>query len=202
MKHIIDKSFSFCYAHRVHNQTLNSAFTDRGETKCSCRHLHGHEGLVKVFLEEIVTGKNISENGMVVDFKNLSWFKNFLDDYLDHKMILDENDPLLPYEVPEIWNKGQTKLFEEFLIRDGSGFATVNLNKLVEMLKLDLMHPFDRALLEKYEGVVFVNFVPTSENLAGWLLQIAEEKMKGLDNVRVSAVEYWETPRSHCRVEN
>jgi len=137
-----------------------------------------------------------------VDFKNLSWFKNFLDDYLDHKMILDENDPLLPYEVPEIWNKGQTKLFEEFLIRDGRGFATVNLNKLVEMLKLDLMHPFDRALLEKYEGVVFVNFVPTSENLAGWLLQIAEEKMKGLDNVRVSAVEYWETPRSHCRVEN
>lgn len=202
MKHIIDKSFNFEYAHRVWSQELDAKYTDRGETKCACRHLHGHSGEVKVFLEEVVSGENISKIGMVTDFKHLSWFKNFLDDYLDHKMILDENDPLLPYEVSEIWSKGQSKLFEEFLIRDSKGFATVNLNKLVEMLKLDLMHPFDRALIEKYEGIVFVNFVPTSENLAGWLLTIADEKMRTIENVKVSAIEYWETKKSHCRVES
>jgi 6-pyruvoyltetrahydropterin/6-carboxytetrahydropterin synthase len=201
MKHIIDKSFSFCYSHRVWSQELNPQFTDRGNNKCACRHLHGHEGLVKVFLEEIITGVNVNSTGFVTDFLNLGWFKNFIDDYLDHKMILDENDPLLPYEVPEIWSKGQTKLDETFLVHDIRGFTTVNLNIFVERLKLDLMHPMDRALIEKYNGLVFVNFVPTSENLAGWLLTVAAEKMKDIDNVRVSAVDYWETPRSHCRVE-
>ena len=58
------------------------------------------------------------------------------------------------------------------------------------------------AIYEKYEGMVFVDFVPTSENLAGWLLEIAQNKMEGISNVRVKAVEYWETPKSHCRVEN
>lgn len=202
MKHIISKKFNFCYGHRVHNQNLNQKFTDRGNTTCACRHLHGHEGLIEVFLEEIITGKNVQSTGFVTDFLHLGWFKNFLDDYLDHKMILDENDPLLAYEVPEIWSKGQSKLFEELLIRDSKGFATVNLNKLAETLKLDLMHPFDRALLEKYEGIVFVNFVPTSENLAGWLLTIADEKMRNIENVKVSAIEYWETKKSHCRVES
>jgi len=57
------------------------------------------------------------------------------------------------------------------------------------------------AIFEKYEGMVFVDFVPTSENLAGWLLQVTQNKMKGIPNVKVSAVEYWETPKSHCRVE-
>lgn len=195
MKHIIDKSFNFAYGHRVHTQTLNSEFTDRGETCLACRHLHGHEGLIKVMLEEIVPGKNIANNGMVTDFKHLSWFKNFIDDYLDHKMILDFKDPLLPAEVPEIW--GVDSIDEKYLSRDDRGFATVN----IDLLDLNKDNVFDRAIYEKYEGMVFVNFVPTSENLAGWLLTVAAEKMKGIDNVRVCAIEYWETPRSHCRVE-
>lgn len=202
MKHIISKKFNFEYAHRVHNQRLNSEFTDRGETKCACRHLHGHSGIVEVHLEEVVTGKNITETGMVVDFKNLGFFKNFIDDYLDHKIILDKNDPLLPYEVPEIWSKGQAKLFEEYLINDDRGFSTVNLNILTEKMDLDQNHPYDLALIEKYEGIVFVDFVPTSENLAAWLLKIADEKIRKLENVKVSSVDYWETQKSHCKVES
>jgi 6-pyruvoyltetrahydropterin/6-carboxytetrahydropterin synthase len=195
MKHIIDKSFSFCYGHRVHNQRLDSNFTDRGEVCLACRHLHGHEGLIKVMLEEIKAGVNIADNGMVTDFKHLSWFKNFIDDTLDHKMILDFKDPLLPAEVPEIW--GVNSIDEKYLIRDDRGFATVGIGSL----DLSLDNQYDKAIYEKYEGLVFVDFVPTSENLAAWLMTVAAEKMKGIPNVRVSAVEYWETPKSHCRVE-
>jgi 6-pyruvoyltetrahydropterin/6-carboxytetrahydropterin synthase len=99
MKTTIDKSFSFCYGHRVHNQSLNTKFTENNDGCLACRHLHGHEGLIKVFLEEDYSPEageisNIEKTGMVTDFKHLGWFKNFLDDVLDHKMILDINDPL------------------------------------------------------------------------------------------------------------
>jgi len=57
------------------------------------------------------------------------------------------------------------------------------------------------AIIEKYEGIILVDFVPTSENLAAWLMLIAQEKMKDLPNVRVKAIEYNETPKSHVRVE-
>jgi len=99
VKHIIDKSFSFCYGHRVHNQRLDTNFTESGDACLACRHLHGHEGLIKVFLEEEKTGINVQSTGMVTDFKHLGWFKNFIDDTLDHKMILDIKDPLLPNEL-------------------------------------------------------------------------------------------------------
>ena len=191
MKHIIDKSFSFCYSHRVHNQTLDTRFTDRGENLCACRHLHGHEGLVKLFAEEVIAGKNIKSTGMVVDFKMMSWFKNFIDDILDHKMILDINDPLLPHEVPEYY--GVDSLNFEKLEQYPQGYWTPKLSELPENVS--------QAIFEKYEGIVFVDFVPTSENLASWLLTIAVDRMKDIPNVKVCALEYWETPRSHCRVE-
>lgn len=191
MKHIIDKSFSLCYGHRVHNQRLDTRFTDHGESCLACRHLHGHEGLIKLFLEEIIAGKNIAESGMVVDFKMTGWFKNFIDDVLDHKMILDVKDPLLPHEVPE-YIKGGELDFDKCESHP-EGYWTPVLSYLPK--------DTSQAVLEKYEGMVFVDFVPTSENLAAWLMTIAAKKMEGIPNVRVCAVEYWETPRSHCRVE-
>ena len=202
MKHIIDKSFSFCYGHRVHNQRLDTEFTESGDTCLACRHLHGHEGLIKVFLEEEIVGVNVSSTGMVTDFKHLGWFKNFIDDTLDHKFIMDIQDPLLPSELSELHSLDTKELDTQYLITDNRGFSTIALGQLVEDLSLDLDNPGDRAIYEKYEGIVIVDFVPTSENLAGWLLTVAQEKMKGIPNIKVSAVEYWETPKSHCRVES
>ena len=191
MKHIIDKSFSFAYGHRVHNQRLDTNFTESGDACLACRHLHGHEGLIKLFLEEIIAGKNIAESGMVVDFKMTGWFKNFIDDVLDHKMILDVKDPLLPHEVPE-YIKGGELDFDKCESHP-EGYWTPVLSHLPK--------DTSQAVIEKYEGMVFVDFVPTSENLAAWLMTVAANKMSGIPNVRVSAVEYWETPKSHCRVE-
>jgi 6-pyruvoyltetrahydropterin/6-carboxytetrahydropterin synthase len=65
----------------------------------------------------------------------------------------------------------------------------------------DIDSPKNKAIFEKYEGTVLVDFVPTSENLSAWLLTVAQKRMADLPNVKVSAVEYWETPKSHCRVE-
>jgi len=94
------------------------------------------------------------------------------------------------------------ELDTQYLITDSRGFSTIALGQLVEDLSLDLDNPGDKAIYEKYEGIVIVDFVPTSENLAGWLLTVAQEKMKGIPNIKVAAVEYWETPKSHCRVES
>jgi len=55
------------------------------------------------------------------------------------------------------------------------------------------------ALIEKYEGMVVVDFVPTSENLTRWIFDIVQERMREL-NVKVESVEFWETPKSHCKV--
>lgn len=199
MKWIIDKSFNFCYGHRVHNQRLDTKFTESGDACLACRHLHGHEGLVKVFLEETLGGTNVQDTGMVTDFKHLGWFKNFLDDTLDHKFIMDLQDPLFKTEFPICLNdrglEANTHLMNE-------GFRIPNLDVVRGYLKDNQITGVEAdAILEKYEGAVFVDFVPTSENLSGWLLKVCVEKMSGLSGVKVKAVEYWETPKSHCRVE-
>jgi len=192
---------------RVHNQRLDTNFTESGDACLACRHLHGHEGLVKVFLEEIDIGKNVGATGMVTDFKHLGWFKNFIDDTLDHKLILDIKDPLLEEELPYLLDDDGKINLEEYCYKIPEGFWIPNLGALKATLdEYILKYKFDEskaaAIYEKYEGLVLVDFVPTSENLAAWLLKIASEKMKGIPNVRVAAVEYWETPKSHCRVES
>lgn len=211
MKFIIDKSFSFCYGHRVHNQRLDTNFTESGDACLACRHLHGHEGLVKVFLEEdtdfvkIANGgqTNVQKTGMVTDFKHLGWFKNFLDDTLDHKFIMDLKDPLITHEfstiaLPPV--SGGTIM--DYLHKMPEGYYVPDLD-FIKKHTDSVGYPPEiaDAIFEKYEGAVFVDFVPTSENLSGWLLTVVQEKMKDLDGVRVKAVEYWETPKSHCRVE-
>ena len=197
-KWTIDKSFSFCYGHRVHNQRLDTNFTESGDACLACRHLHGHEGLIKVFLSG--DAKNVETTGMITDFKHLGWMKNFLDDTLDHKFIMDLQDPLISHEFPELANEGIInkariyKMAEGYYVPDMSYIAKVVQDQGLYGAKAD-------AIYEKYEGAIFVDFVPTSENLAGWLFDIASEKMKPLDGVHVVAIEYWETPKSHCRVE-
>ncbi|MCT7650443.1 6-carboxytetrahydropterin synthase [Aliarcobacter butzleri] len=168
MKWKISKEFDFCYGHRVWSQTLNIDFSLDACLKC--RHLHGHQGKVIVYLES-----NELNNSMVTDFKHLNWFKAFLDDVLDHKFILDINDPLFSTLVPNIK--------KEDLIKFDEGYFSINLTN------------FKNEELELYESYVVVDFVPTSENLSAWFLKIVQEKMNGL-NIKVSKIEFLETPKS------
>lgn len=206
MKHIIDKSFSFCYGHRVHNQRLDTKFTESGDNCLACRHLHGHEGIIKVFLEEEVPGINVAKTGMVTDFKHLGWFKSFIDDVLDHKMILDIKDPI--HAEQSIWLLDDDENIDMGLLHKmPGGYWIPNLTFIQEQLqkwewvKTPEGKAKADAIIEKYEGYILVDFVPTSENISAWLLSVVQNKIKALDGVKVTAVEYWETPKSHCRVE-
>jgi 6-pyruvoyltetrahydropterin/6-carboxytetrahydropterin synthase len=122
---------------------------------------------------------------MVTDFHHLNWFKKFINDNLDHKFIIDINDPLFETIIPHFKTKKE-------LIKHEDGFFTPNL----EIIKDEKEH-----IKELYEGYVIVNFVPTSENLSKWLLEIVQKKMKKID-VYVSHIEYYETPKSRSTYYN
>ena len=77
----VSKSVSFCYGHRLLNY------------KGKCQHLHGHNARAVITLESDV----LDERGMVEDFselKRLVW--SWLDEEIDHTMLLHRDDPLLP----------------------------------------------------------------------------------------------------------
>lgn len=176
MKWNISKQFDFCYGHRVWSQELNKEFAL--DDCLMCRHLHGHQGKIIVHLES-----DTLHNGMVTDFKHLNWFKKFLDDTIDHKFIIDINDPLFDTLLPHYKEK---KAFHKM----SQGFMIPDLT----MVANEPSH-----IQELYEGYIIVDFVPTSENLSSWLLQIVQEKMAKI-GVKVSHLEYFETPKSSSTV--
>ena len=176
MKWQISKQFDFCYGHRVWSQELNK---DYALDDClMCRHLHGHQGKILVHLESETLQK-----GMVTDFKHLNWFKKFLDDTIDHKFIIDINDPL--YETLLPFYKDKQNLH--------------NMPQNYKIPDLSIIKDEPTYIKEMYEGYIVVDFVPTSENLSAWLFEIVQEKMEKI-NIKVSHLEYFETPKSKSTV--
>ena len=213
-KWLIDKQFSFCYGHRVWSQELHPDFCEKNDTQCKCRHLHGHEGLVHVFLE----GTKL-ERGMVTDFKHLGWLKNFLDSNLDHKFVLDINDPIFCKLLNVTSNDGSVEAHHGMAcglhFRDNSMWVDVidedDMTKVYKSLRLvevyvpgtdhivgwnlDVSELKDNAEKEVYEGYFLVNFVPTSENFCKWLYDAVAIKMAQI-GVKVARVDWFETPKS------
>ena len=185
-KWVIDKQFSFCYGHRVWSQKLNQDFCEYGDYACKCRHLHGHEGLVHVFLE----GEEL-ERGMVTDFKHLGWLKNFLDKNVDHRFVIDKNDPMFSYMVGMLWGSVSE---EPMQLRE----IFVPGTDVIAGFELDLtsiQHLSETPDYETLEGYFIVDFVPTSENLSKWIYDVAQAKMFQL-GIRVSQIDWYETPKS------
>lgn len=174
MAWVIDKQIEFCYGHRVHTQTLNGEYA--ADLKCACRHLHGHEGSVRVFL----TGDGLDKTGMVTDFRHLEWLKKWVNEYIDHQFVLDINDPLYGQII------GKRELIPVYIPN----------TETVAGWHLDLsdLEP-NSPQYEYYEGFMIVDFVPTSERLSEWLAHLVDWKMSKL-GVRVDRVEWNETPRS------
>jgi 6-pyruvoyltetrahydropterin/6-carboxytetrahydropterin synthase len=166
----ISKSFNFCYGHRVWTQELNKEFSL--DSQCKCRHLHGHEATVDVTLRS----NELDKSGMVTDFKHLNWLKQWLDDYVDHKFIMDKNDPLFTTMFKP--NRDDVSLIPI----DGNGYVFEMQNKI------------ESSLAEYYEGFFIVDFPPTSENLSKWIYEFTKTKMKPL--CEVSSVTWHETPKS------
>jgi 6-pyruvoyltetrahydropterin/6-carboxytetrahydropterin synthase len=78
----VTQEIEFCYGHRL------LAYSGK------CRHLHGHNGRAVIVLE----GEQLDDRGMLVDFAEIKTaLRSWIDDELDHRMILCEADPALPH---------------------------------------------------------------------------------------------------------
>ena len=77
----VTKTVEFCYGHRLL------------EYDGKCKHLHGHNGLLEMDIE----ADSLDSLGMVMDFTEVrDIVKNWVDDNLDHKMLLRRDDPVAP----------------------------------------------------------------------------------------------------------
>ena len=78
----VTREISFCYGHRLLGYNGK------------CRHLHGHNGKAVITLG----AESLDELGMVVDFSRLKRVVGgWIDEALDHKMLLHKDDPLLAH---------------------------------------------------------------------------------------------------------
>jgi 6-pyruvoyltetrahydropterin/6-carboxytetrahydropterin synthase len=77
----VTREIEFCYGHRLLNY------------EGKCRHLHGHNGRAVIVLQ----GPELDAQGMLVDFGEIKQHvQKWIDDNLDHTMLLGRDDPLLP----------------------------------------------------------------------------------------------------------
>lgn len=77
----VSKAIEFCYGHRLLNYDGK------------CRHLHGHNARAEIELNSL----ELDERGMVLDFSEIKKaVKSWIDDNLDHVMILNEKDEIIP----------------------------------------------------------------------------------------------------------
>jgi 6-pyruvoyltetrahydropterin/6-carboxytetrahydropterin synthase len=178
-KFTIDKEFSFEMGHRVWAQKLDRPDLSI-ETECACKNLHGHSYSIKVFLG----ADTLDQSSMVTDFKNLNFMKEFVDNVLDHKFMIDVNDP-------------NFQIITATQIAPPLPANIPNFTNLSSIIDGDHFHDSIRL---HWGGFVLVNFVPTSENICKYLKLYAQERIG--DFATVTAVELWETKKSHCRYED
>jgi 6-pyruvoyltetrahydropterin/6-carboxytetrahydropterin synthase len=96
----VTKEIFFCYGHRLLNYDGK------------CRHLHGHNGKVVVTLQS----DRLDPLGMVVDFSEVKRrIGRWIDDNLDHQMLLHRDDPMVPD-----------------LVKRGELFVTLDVNPTAE----------------------------------------------------------------------
>ncbi len=170
MAHTIYKEFHGCFGHRVWNQNLEEKYAD--STQCTCRHLHGHNFKTVVYL---TSDKLV--NGMVTDFKHLGAFKNWLDRVMDHKTLFDISDPMIPTLLPK------AQIERAILELKDSLFAIPETKNELTEIEYEL-----------YAGVVFVNFVPTAENISKWIFEAVNTMLP--EGVRCNKVAFWETDKA------
>lgn len=77
----VTRQIDFCYGHRLL------------EYDGKCKHLHGHNGRAVIS----IAADKLDPLGMVMDFSDIKRVvSGWIDENLDHRMILHENDPVVP----------------------------------------------------------------------------------------------------------
>jgi 6-pyruvoyltetrahydropterin/6-carboxytetrahydropterin synthase len=81
VSYAVCKRIDFCYGHRLLGYDGK------------CRQLHGHNGVLEITIEEPA----LDALGMVVDFVRIrDLIKAWVDEHLDHRMVLMRSDPFVP----------------------------------------------------------------------------------------------------------
>jgi 6-pyruvoyltetrahydropterin/6-carboxytetrahydropterin synthase len=79
--YLVTREIRFCYGHRLL------------EYAGKCRYLHGHNGRAVISL----AADRLDKLGMVMDFSDIKRVVSaWIDDQLDHKMLLNRKDPMVP----------------------------------------------------------------------------------------------------------
>jgi 6-pyruvoyltetrahydropterin/6-carboxytetrahydropterin synthase len=77
----VTREIAFCYGHRLLNYDGK------------CQHLHGHNGRAIIVLQ----APALDDRGMLVDFADIkAKVQRWIDENLDHNMLLCRHDPILP----------------------------------------------------------------------------------------------------------
>ncbi len=75
----VTRLIHFCYGHRLLDY------------QGKCRHPHGHNGKIEI----TISRKSLDKLGFVMDFEEIKEkVQRWVDSELDHKMLLNEKDPL------------------------------------------------------------------------------------------------------------
>ncbi|SIN92485.1 6-pyruvoyltetrahydropterin/6-carboxytetrahydropterin synthase [Singulisphaera sp. GP187] len=82
----VTREIAFCYGHRLLNY------------EGKCKHLHGHNGRAVIVLE----ANALDSRGMLVDFVEIKQkVQRWIDENLDHNMLLCRDDPILPVLIEQ-----------------------------------------------------------------------------------------------------
>lgn len=205
-KWLISKEFEFDFGHRVWTQALDPNYAL--STQCVCKRLHGHRG--KVIVELTTDAKYVHETGLVTDFKHLAFFKRFIDDFIDHRFLIDIHDPFIDQlnlinlfetaPVHSIYANGR-------LVQNPTGknapLTVTDLKVLLKSIDAPLMivpvvQNADNIEESNWnESFVFCNFVPTAENIAKYFYVYLTDAFLETP-INVNKITFYETPKSQA----
>jgi 6-pyruvoyltetrahydropterin/6-carboxytetrahydropterin synthase len=124
---------------------------------------------------------------MILDFNELKVIKEFLDGFVDHRFLMDIEDPLL-----KSWMEKYGLKMEDLEV-NSAGFV------------FDTKSFKDECEIEFFNSLVILPFVPTSENLALWLFSVVEGLVHKVNKelnkkVKVVKLRWWESESSFAEV--
>jgi 6-pyruvoyltetrahydropterin/6-carboxytetrahydropterin synthase len=192
---LITKKINFVAGHRVHSQNLPKSL---GPNKC--RFLHGHEYVLELFITS-----DLDESGMVLDFAFFNYLNDFIQRFIDHKFILDINDPLFESITGGINDRLDCR--SKCLV-----YCTITeMNGKIELISTDkeksLFSKFNRYYEEfddeHKQSFIIVDFVPTAENLCNWFVKIFD-RMKTIGlipaKIQLSKIRLYETQKAYVEL--
>jgi 6-pyruvoyltetrahydropterin/6-carboxytetrahydropterin synthase len=192
-KMLITKKINFVAGHRVHSQNLPKSL---GPNKC--RFLHGHEYVLELFITS-----DLDESGMVLDFTFFNYLNDFIQRFIDHKFILDINDPLFESITGVTNNRDWSKCLVYYTITEIDGKLELIATDKEKSLFSNFNRHYEEFNNEHKQSFIIVDFVPTAENLCNWFVRIFD-RMKTIGlipaKIQLSKIRLFETQKAYVEL--